>query len=394
MESTRVGRRGRTVMRKVFLGLAAVSAVGLSAAPVFAQGPMLTKDAEFPEGFGLLSTVRELSDGRVMVADPLGQMLAILDMGSGEMEMLGREGPGPDEYRQPDAVHALPGDSTLLVDLGNGRLTMMDSQGTFGQTVPIAVGRAGRGGPGSLQMMLPRAVDAEGRIYFALGGGFGGADSTSIGRYDRATQTIDTVARVKPRGVRRSESRGNIDIRPLPMTPQDDWAVGRDGTIALIRSDGYYVQVIHPDGRVSTGPTVQHELIRPGDAEKLAWVEASRGGLSVRVEAGPRGQRSIAMSRGGSGRGTPDIGAYEWPSRMPAFRAGATVVDPDGGIWVGRTTEIGVETLYDVFDGEGNKTGEVTFSPNSRIIGFGDGSAYVVRTDEFGLQWLERYRIA
>ncbi len=60
----------------------------------------------------------------------------------------------------------------------------------------------------------------------------------------------------------------------------------------------------------------------------------------------------------------------------------------------GRTTKIGVETLYDIFDGEGNKTGEVAFSPNSRIIGFGDGTAYVVRTDEFGLQWLERYRIA
>lgn len=152
-------------------------------------------------------------------------------------------------------------------------------------------------------MMLPRAVDAQGRIYFALGGGFGRADSTSIGRYDRATETIDTVARVKPREVRRSESRG------------------------------------------------------------------------------------------GGGRGVPDIGAFEWPSRMPAFRAGATVIDPYGGIWVGRTTKIGVETLYDVFDGEGNKTGEVAFSPNSRTIGFGTGTAYVVRTDEFGLQWLERYRI-
>ncbi len=382
------------VMRKVLLGLAALSVVGFSFAPVFAQGPTLTKDAEFPEGFGLLSTVRELPDGRVMIADPLGQMLAILDMDSGEMELLGREGPGPDEYRQPDAVHALPGDSTLLVDLGNGRLTVMDSQGTFGRTMPIAVGQAGRGGPGGLQMMLPRTVDARGRIYFTLGG-FGGADSTSIGRYDRATEKLDTVARVKPQEVRRSESRGNIQIRQMPMTPRDDWAVGPDGTVALIRSDGYYVQVIHPDGRVSTGPTVDHRLIRPSDREKLAWLEAGRAsGMRISIEAGPGGQRSISMSRGGGGRGAPDIGAYEWPNRMPAFRAGATVVDPRGGIWVGRTTKVGDASLYDIFDGEGNKTGEVTFSPNSTIIGFGSGTAYVVRTDEFGLQWLERYRIS
>ncbi len=116
-------------MRKVLLGLAAVGVVGFSSAPLVAQGPTLTKDAEFPEGFGLLSTVRELPDGRVMVADPLGLILAILDMDSGDMELLGREGPGPDEYRQPDAVHALPGGATLLVDLGNARLTVIDSQG-------------------------------------------------------------------------------------------------------------------------------------------------------------------------------------------------------------------------------------------------------------------------
>ncbi|MCH7565584.1 MAG: hypothetical protein IH968_17365 [Gemmatimonadetes bacterium] len=381
------------MVKKVILRLAAVSVVGFSSAPVFAQGPTLTKDAEFPEGFGLLSTVRELPDGRVMVADPLGLILAILDMDSGEMEMLGREGPGPDEYRQPDAVHALPGGATLLVDLGNARLTVIDSQGGFGETTPIVLSQAGGRGPGSFLMMLPRMVDEQGRIYFAIRGGFGGADSTSIGRYDRETETIDTLARVKPQEVERTGDSQNIRIRQLPMSAQDDWAVGPDGTIALVRSDGYYVQVIHPDGRVSTGPTVEHRLIRPRDQEKLAWLEAGQSsGIRMSVEAGPGGQRSISMSRGGGG--TPDIGAFEWPSRMPAFRAGATIIDPQGTIWVGRTTRAGDDSRYDIFDGEGNKTGEVTFSPNSTVIGFGAGTAYVVRTDEFGLQWLERYRIA
>lgn len=382
-------------MRKILLGLAAVGIVGFSSAPVSAQGPTLTKDAEFPEGFGLLSSVRELPDGRVMVADPLGQILAILDMDSGKMEILGREGPGPDEYRQPDAVHALPGGATLLVDLGNARLTVIDSQGTFGETIPIMVSQPGARGPGAFSMMLPRTVDDQGRIYFALRGGFGSADSTSIARYDRETEAIDTLARVKPQGLERTGDGQNVQIRQLPMSPQDDWAAGRDGTIALVRSDGYYVQVIHPDGRVSTGPKVEHRLIRPGDQEKLAWIEAGRSsGMRIEVEAGPGGQRSMSMSRGGGGGRTPDLGAFDWPSRMPAFRAGVTMVDPRGTIWVGRTTRVGDETLYDVFDGEGDKMGEVTFSPNSRIIGFGDGTAYVIRTDDLGLQWLERYRIA
>lgn len=380
-------------MRKALLGLATLSVVGFSSAPVFAQGPTLTKDAEFPEGFGLLSSVRELPDGRVMVADPLGLILAILDMDSGEMELLAREGAGPDEYRQPDAVHALPGGATLLVDLGNARLTVIDSQGTFGKTIPIVLAQAGGRGPGSMQMILPRTVDDQGRIYFAIRGGFGGADSTSIGRYDRETEAVDKLARVKPQGVERMGDSQNIQIRSLPMTAQDDWAAGPDGTIALVRSDGYYVQVIHPDGRVSTGPTVEHRLIRPRDEEKLAWLEAGQSsGIRMSVEAGPGGQRSISMSRGGGG--TPDIDAYKWPSRMPAFRAGSTLIDPHGAIWVGRTTRADDDSLYDIFDGEGNKIGQVTFSPNSTVIGFGAGTAYVVRTDEFGLQWLERYRVS
>ncbi len=75
-------------------------------------------EVTYPEGFGLVQQVRELADGRVFIADPLGQVLLVADMTSGKADTLGSVGQGPEEYRQPDAVYALPGDSTLLVDLG------------------------------------------------------------------------------------------------------------------------------------------------------------------------------------------------------------------------------------------------------------------------------------
>ena len=191
-------------------------------------------------------------------------------------------------------------------------------------------------------------------------------------------------------------SRGsgdNVQIRQEQMSPRDDWAVGSDGSIALVRSDGYYVQVVHPDGRVATGPKVEHRLLRPRDADKLAYLEASRSaGLSISAEVGPSGMQ-MNMSRGGSGR-DPDINAVEWPDRMPAFQAGSAIIDPAGRVWVARTTRAGEDTLYDIFDGEGRKMGEVILAPNSNVTGFGSGTAYIVRTDEFGLQWLSRYKIA
>jgi hypothetical protein len=52
----------------------------------------------------------------------------------------------------------------------------------------------------------------------------------------------------------------------------------------------------------------------------------------------------------------------------------------------------------DVFDGEGVRLGFVALPEGRQLIGFGstaDGetAAYLVRSDEFDLKWLERYRV-
>ena len=352
-------------------------------------------EVEFPEAFGLLSNVRELPDGRVLVADPLGQILAALDMDAGTMDLWGREGGGPREYRQPDAVHALPGDSTLLVDLGNGRLMVIAPDGSFTRTRPIALGGAptpGRG-PG-MRMAIPRVVDGEGRIYFPVRNFQNPGDSSSIARVGMDSDDVETVARFKPRDVQRQTgSGGQISIRAQPMSPEDDWAVGADGTIALVRADDYHLDVVHPDGRVSHGPEVDHDRLRPRDAEKQAWLdEAAASGLNIRMSIGG-GQQQLQISRGGPG-GNRSINDLEWPDRMPSFRTGSTRIDPEGRIWVGRTVRAGEPSLFDVFDNEGRPIGQVTLDPNSSIVGFGeDGALYTTRTDFVGLQWLQRRRV-
>ena len=90
------------------------------------EQPLGTPTALFPEDFGRITNVRELSDGRVLVADPLGQAVYLVDLEAGSRRQLGANGQGPGEYRAPDSVWPLPHDSTLLVDLGNGRLTRME----------------------------------------------------------------------------------------------------------------------------------------------------------------------------------------------------------------------------------------------------------------------------
>ena len=383
--------------------IAAASVTALSVAATSIAPPDVSAqlraetEVEFPEAFGLLSNVRELSDGRVLVADPLGQILAALDMDAGTMDFWGREGGGPREYRQPDAVHALPGDSTLLVDLGNGRLTVIAPDGSFVRTRPIALGGAPTPGRGmGMQMVIPRVVDGEGRLYFPVNNFQNPGDSSSIARVGIGSDAVETVARFKPRDVQQSGSGGRIEIRAQPMSPQDDWAVGQDGTIALVRADGYHIDVVHPDGRVSNGPEVDHRPIRPRDEEKQAWLDdASSSGLTVRVTVNG-GAQQVQFSRGGSGGpgGNRSLNDLDWPDRMPSFRNGSSRIDSEGRIWVGRTTRAGEPSLFDIFDREGRPIGQVTLDPNSSIVGFGaDGVIYTTRTDQVGLQWLQRRRV-
>lgn len=362
----------------------------------------LTQEARFPEGFGLITSVRELPGGGVMVADPLGQLLAVLDIDAGSMQMIGSEGQGPNEYGQPDAVFALPGDSTLLVDLGNGRLTIMDADHRFVRTRPISVGEPNPRSPGAIQMLLPRAVDAEGNIYFSVRaarqpGSQSGGDSSFVARFNLLTEAIDTVARFKPQEITMQRSGGNVQMRLMPMSPQDGWTVAPDGTIVLVRAGEYRVDVVHPDGRIARGAAVDYDPVRPGDAEKIRNREqAANAGIGISVTAGPGGQRSMSFGRGaGGGGGGSNINDLDWPDVMPAFTSGGTRVSPDGRIWVRRNTKVGDLSLYDVFDGDGQKVGETTFEGETAIVGFGAGGAvYTVTTDEFGLQWLVRFRMS
>jgi hypothetical protein len=355
----------------------------------------LTKpDATYPEGLALVQTVRELSDGRVMVADPLGQILIIVDLKAGTADTLGGVGQGPEEYRQPDAVYALPGDATLLVDLGNARLTTVGPDGSFGETMSITKGQPGPGG--GLVMIIPRGVDSQGRLYFRPFGGMrrGVPDSTAVARYDRGSDAIDTIAKVKLPDMKQSTSGGannqSVMIRPVPLSPEDAWAVGWDGRVAIARASDYHLEWIHPDGQIVTGSAVEYDPVGIETADKEEWAEGLANGLSVSM-AIENGQRRIQFGRGG-GSSNPDLDSFEWPDAKPAFVASGVFVTPEGDAWVQRSVSAGEPVRFDVFGTDAELKSLVTIPAGSDVVGFGAGTVYVISTDDLGLQWLQRYK--
>ncbi|MEQ8329787.1 MAG: hypothetical protein RH859_04910 [Longimicrobiales bacterium] len=382
---------------RLLLAAALVAPPSLAAQEIRLDRPVAT----FPEDFGTIQVVRELPDGTLLVADPLGGELYRVDMAAGTRRVIGAQGQGPREYRQPDAVWALPGDSTLLVDLGNGRLTVLAPDLSFQRTRPIAQG--GPPQPGTpMAIAIPQAVDGRGALYFrAMGGGGPGGtppDSAPVLRLapDGETRPVATV-KTPDVTVTRSGSAGNesVSMGIVPLSAEDPWGVAPDGSLVLVRSGDYHVEWIAPDGRVTRGAPIPWSPVRIGQAEKDEWVaESGRSGGGIGIEMSvENGQASMSFSRGGGGGGQRTTDQYTWPDAKPPVYGGRIPVDPRGRAWVRRHVDAGDPSTYDLFDRQGARVATVLLEHGKRVVGFGEGAVYVVAFDEFDLNYLEKYQL-
>jgi len=391
----------RGVLRGVLVAPVCLALTAVPVSTIEAQAPeqrLTTPSVSYPHELSAIRGLLELPDGRLLIADGLGQALMIVDLAAGSADTVGRTGQGPEEYRQPDGLYRLPGNSILLVDLGNGRLTELGPDLSFGETMPLAQGdpTSGRG----MSLRIPQDVDADGRVYYQGRGNMSpGAplpDSGSVLRWNRESDAVDTLANVKLQEMNRTTSGGpnnqNVSINPVPLSPQDGWAAAPNGRVAVVRSSPYRVDWVQTNGQIVMGPANEYRPTRIGRDDKIAYLEnRQRNAMSVSVQM-ENGRRSMAFGRGGPS-GEPDPDAYEWPDVMPAFDATGIEVSTDGALWVKRYLGADVQPTFDVFDGQGKLTKRVVLPEGRELIGFGAGVVYLVRIDEFDLQWLEVYSL-
>lgn len=350
-----------------------------------------TPTAAHPGEFSMITGLRELRDGSLLVSDPIETRLIRLDPTLRREAALGRVGPGPGEYKQPDGLWPLPADSTLLVDLGNNRLTVITPEGRLGESRILAEPSPnGRG----LTLMMPNGVDRQGRVYFR--GGTPGADSLPVMRLDRRTGTSSQVAMLKGPSVNRQESGGANNRRevtgPVPLAPSDGWVASPAGRVFVVRASTYHVDVYQPDGSVTRGAPVRYAPVRVSERDKEEWrSEMQRGGgIAVSMENN-NGQLSMSLSRG---RMPPEATrADNFPEVKPPFDPADLFVDGRERLWVRRHQPAGTAALYDVFNEHGSLVSSVRLGPSRQVTGMGANSVYVVRYDEDDLQHLERYAL-
>lgn len=374
---------------------------------------LLKPEAEHSEPFSLITAVRELRDGRVLVTDAKDKVVQLVDLKANRGTKVGREGSGPGEYGLPMGMMPMPGDTSIVFDPLNGRYLTILPDGKPGKTFrledgappppPEPAGAPRRGGGQMIQS--PRAVDGQGRLYFESSpivfgpNGPIASDSAAVMRFDRKTYRYDTLAFVQLQkgaaSVTTTGSAGNQNVsvrmgNNQPFPARDSWTVLPNGTLVIARVKDYHLDIVSPSKQITKTAPVPFTPIKVGEAEKKEYRDAQKAPAGVGIT------RSVDNGKVTTGTApvAPAEEPKEWPSVKPPFTMNGIYAAPNGDIWVSRSRAAKDETpKYDVFSAAGRLTGTVAFPKRTRIVGFGAGGAiYTIRTDEDDLQYLQRFR--
>ena len=363
--------------------------LGLVQAPP-APAPLRPADAQvLPHEFSLIRGVRELPDGRVLVSDWIEEAVAVGDFSAGTVRQVGRKGSGPMEYRLPGTLLALPADSTLLLDEGNGRFAVI------GPDLRIARSYSNNR-PAAGHSIYPRAVDRLGRIYFTLPRWADrtppGGDSVVVARWTPAGDRIERLVTVLG-SARRKNTR--VPGHPNVMfSPQDGWQADADGRIVVVRADRYRIESRAPDGRVARGPATPHTPLRTTRRDRTDFVAgflnssaiSGRGGGAAGLSQLPAAMKSREAIE-------EMVETQEFAPVRPAFTDRGPWLAPDGLLWVERSVPSGAAALYDRFDRSGVRRAPVTLPAGRRLVAVGRRGAYVAAKDGDGIETLERYAV-
>jgi hypothetical protein len=433
----------RNIPMKRALSLActalAMAAPGEStaAAPMKQQGvPIIDLPAATVKSastFGVVTGVRDVPGGRVLINDGRRRQLKLLDSSLATLSVVFDSTPGTATsygYRPIPLVRYL-GDSSLTVDFDAGTLLMLGPTGQITRAVSSPYAQAVP--PyASLITSLGRqsGVDDRGRIVF--GGPHDmvrpgmtneervaamGKDTEPIMRADLESRRVDTLTFVRTGGTTALMGRvtptSAVRFSRMPVEIVDVWGVLSDGTIGIVRGRDYHVDWILPDGSRRSTAKLPFDWKRLSDEEKQRLID------SVRKEAGAtlgsalaQGQPATPDPATGGGGGVPGARVYvppeqrppqraplpmeylppalkDIPDYYPSVRIGAAIADRDGNLWIlpnSTAQSRNGELVYDVVNPKGDFH-RVRLPVGRSILGFGKGGVVYLasgdRTDGF-----------
>jgi hypothetical protein len=349
--------------------------------PVWCQSPAGVKlrppTARLDEEFTRIVGVRELSDGRVLVAERFEPRLVVADFSRNLVVQIGRSGKGPGEYSRIDALSALGTDSTLLDDGANGRwLVLLNDQVVHTLPPDHPAIKSARG--------LLRGTDARGQILTTTSPPIregkptlGKGDSIAAVIVRLSTGASDTVGRLRTAPLTvwtERDQAGKVKRAGLtypPFSVGEEPVLFSDGWLAVARLDPYRVDWRAPDGRWQRGAPLPFTAREVDRRERQAYL-ARRAAMLGRAETPPADD--------------------SWPDAIPPFQPTPLVAAPDGSLLILRTpTADAPGHRYDRVNRRGQLLGWLELPPTEQLAAIGVHGAYVIATDGDGIQRLQRH---
>ena len=182
-------------------------------------------------------------------------------------------------------------------------------------------------------------------------------DSVPIVRVDFDTRKADTVAFVKVPKNETQMTRGedgsmklSIKINPLPQA--DDWALLNDGTVAIVRVLDFHVDYYRPDGSHVASDKLPFDWKRISDDDKAKLVD------SLRTLAKAATERAAGNGGGGFRMSFEPVAADRLPDYYPPIKAGTSIADYDGNLWVlPATSNLSAQLAAQFMGGMGGRGG-------------------------------------
>jgi hypothetical protein len=343
-------------------------------------------DATLRATFSGIERVRELADGRLIVLDSSEKKLYLVNFRTNASMLFGRVGDGPEEYRRPNGLFALPGDTTVVTDAQSRRLILFRGDrpaATIAAEAPVMTVSDG----------FIIGADPAGRIIRAflprgLGRPVDQGDSILIARFSRINGRGDTIARMRSGfgGPPGSSTKATPDFEGAAGPPTQrqymfapvigDQAIGfPDGWIAVARMEPYRVDWIDPSGKPHRGAPLPVPLTPLDDQEKRFYL------------------MRMAKTDGKPAGNPKDI--KDWRPAIPPFWGffdAALRQAPGGNLLITRAPTRALPTpTYDLVDRNGSYVGQVVLAEGQAVVGFGSHSIYLVVVDADGVESLQRH---
>jgi hypothetical protein len=314
--------------------------------------PVFMTEAYFTD---VTSAVR-LSSGRFIIADPGGRELTVVDPSTARIGVLGREGSGPAEYRDPQYVFPWNGGEALLYDRQLRRFTTWNAKGEYKETLPIV----SIGG----EVLRVHWADSLGRVFVSRLVGDPSKARQSVVALSLKSGRIDSLADLQvTRAVDRSDgSIGSRVWRFVPYSPADAFCGLSDGGLFL--------------GRAETG--------------RLEWRD--RSGVVVHTMQFPAVRQRISDSVRAAVRPVEmqgELGQY-----LPLFEDYSLVRSSGNRVWLRQTPHGGSTTVWYGFTRASTRILRLELPRRTRILAESEPYLLLVRRLDSDLQRVEAYRIS